>query len=214
MLAGMEPRSLDSPPDEASRPEEEHERDEEQAFGTTSHTPFTLPMGRRQPSSSDEAELQTRSSTALGTSTNFIKRKTSQLLEAINPTSQHRPDAPLPPKLAALVDAFRDSDIAAELKTEIVEVEAETGRQQQLPDVALENSLTRGRQRASWGTQFTILSGRAFKNLYRNPALLTAHYASAIIVACAYRLILVLGVIDSSDLLFSDLWIVLLPLWI
>ncbi|KAL0953121.1 hypothetical protein HGRIS_004390 [Hohenbuehelia grisea] len=50
----------------------------------------------------------------------------------------------------------------------------------ELPDVAVETSLLRGRKRASWATQFRILSGRAFKNLYRDPALLAAHYLSAI----------------------------------
>jgi len=40
-----------------------------------------------------------------------------------------------------------------------------------------------GRQRATWLTQFRILSGRAFKNLYRDPALLATHYISAIIIA-------------------------------
>jgi len=41
----------------------------------------------------------------------------------------------------------------------------------------------RGRKRASWGTQFRILSGRAFKNLYRDPALLAAHYISSVALA-------------------------------
>jgi hypothetical protein len=50
----------------------------------------------------------------------------------------------------------------------------------ELPDVVLETSMLRGRKRASWGTQFRILSGRAFKNLYRDPALLTTHYLSAV----------------------------------
>lgn len=46
----------------------------------------------------------------------------------------------------------------------------------------------RGYQRASWWTQFRILSGRAFKNLYRNPILLLTHYAVSIVLAlvCAF----------------------------
>jgi len=47
----------------------------------------------------------------------------------------------------------------------------------------VETTLLRGRKRASYGTQFRILSGRAFKNLYRDPALLMAHYLSAIALA-------------------------------
>ena len=54
----------------------------------------------------------------------------------------------------------------------------------ELRDVAVESTLLKGRKRASWMTQFKILSGRAFKNLYRDPALLAAHYLSSIALAC------------------------------
>ncbi|KAJ3297942.1 hypothetical protein HK104_011342 [Borealophlyctis nickersoniae] len=37
--------------------------------------------------------------------------------------------------------------------------------------------------RATWYTQFKILSNRTFKNLYRNPDLLQTHYAISIVVA-------------------------------
>ena len=56
----------------------------------------------------------------------------------------------------------------------------------ELRDIVMESTLLRGRRRASWGTQFRILSGRAFKNLYRDPALLAAHYLSSIALACRY----------------------------
>ena len=185
MLASIEPRSLDSPTTsetEGVHSEGERDRrDEEQAFGSSHSAPFSFPS-RRQPSSVDETEHQTRSTTAVGTSTNFIKRKTSQLLEAISPAPR-AVDAPLSPQLLALVEAFGSSDIAAELRQEIDEA-ATQSQDASLPDVAVENSLTRGRQRASWGTQFRILSGRAFKNLYRDPALLATHYVSAIVLAC------------------------------
>jgi ABC-type multidrug transport system permease subunit len=39
--------------------------------------------------------------------------------------------------------------------------------------------------RASWASQFQILTGRTFKNLYRNPLLLQAHYITAIGAAVA-----------------------------
>ncbi|KAI0342609.1 hypothetical protein BDW22DRAFT_1357055 [Trametopsis cervina] len=181
MLAGMEPRTPESPPSEA--PSSSGDHDEEQGLGTSAATPSTLFPRDRQPSATEETDITTRSSTAVGTSTSYIKRKTSQLLEAISPSSQQRNNAPLQPKLAALVNAFKDSEIAAELQAEIRAAEAESTQQQELPDVVTENTLTRGRQRASWPTQFTILSGRAFKNLYRNPALLAAHYISAVVVA-------------------------------
>jgi hypothetical protein len=37
--------------------------------------------------------------------------------------------------------------------------------------------------RPTWGTQFLILSGRTFKNMYRNPGLLLAHYVISLLVA-------------------------------
>lgn len=40
-----------------------------------------------------------------------------------------------------------------------------------------------GYRKASLWTQFTILSGRAFRNLYRNPMLMLAHYLLAIVLA-------------------------------
>jgi ABC-2 type transporter len=39
------------------------------------------------------------------------------------------------------------------------------------------------KQRATWLTQFTILSGRTFRNLVRNPDLLLTHYAISVVVA-------------------------------
>jgi hypothetical protein len=99
------------------------------------------------------------------------------------------------------VEAYAESEIARAIKREWEELRRETERagegrgvldpMNDLPDVALETSLLRGRKRASWGTQFRILSGRAFKNLYRDPALLAAHYLSSIALACKSYLRLV-----------------------
>lgn len=202
MLAGIEPRSPESPTTEEAGAETDPERDEE--LGPSNSAPFALSLNSRQPSTSEETELQTRSSTAVGTSANFIKRKTSQLLEAISPSSRYR-DTPISPKLAALVESFRTSEIAAQLQAETDQAAAEANHTQALPDLALENNLTRGRQRASWGTQFRILSGRAFKNLYRDPALLAAHYVSAIVVARMYIFSAARRYLSDHSSLFSDL---------
>lgn len=139
----------------------------------------------------EETELQTRPNSLAepaNTSSNFIKRKTSQLLQAVSGTGKI--DAPLSPQLAALVDAYSSSEIASSLRAEInelaVSVNQDASRPSdptQLPDVIVESTLLRGRQRASWTTQFRILSGRAFKNLYRDPALLAAHYLSSVAIA-------------------------------
>jgi hypothetical protein len=103
-------------------------------------------------------------------------------------------DTPLPPKLAELVAAYSASDVAMSIKAETEEVaSAQRGggaarADGALRDVVVENSLLRGRKRASWATQFRILSGRAFKNLYRDPALLAAHYLSSVVLACGSSL--------------------------
>ncbi len=85
------------------------------------------------------------------------------------------------PRLAVLVDAYASSDIASSIRAEIDEIQSRAG---DLPDVVVEDSLLKGRKGASWTTQFRILSGRAFKNLYRDPMLLTMHYCSSIALAC------------------------------
>lgn len=82
-------------------------------------------------------------------------------------------------------------------------------------DVALESGLLRGRKRATWATQFSILSGRAFKNLYRDPALLTAHYMGSVALACECILFFVgrspgSSVTDEHPFVwYSDMWFVL-----
>lgn len=133
----------------------------------------------------EETELRTRPNSIASQTSNFLKRKTSQLLEVV--TSSSKAAAPLAPELAALVNAYATSAIAAEIKAETEEIARVDERGNgggDLRDVEVESTLLRGRTRASWGTQFRILSGRAFKNLYRDPALLTAHYVSSVALAC------------------------------
>jgi hypothetical protein len=138
---------------------------------------------------------QSSHSTAAGSldiATGFIKRKTSQLMDAVSISSHKTDNPPLAPRLATLVETYANSDIAEEIKNEIEEVRtsAHAGANGngteggETRDIVVESSLLRGRKRASWGTQFRILSGRAFKNLYRDPALLAAHYISSVALAC------------------------------
>ncbi|PFH50042.1 hypothetical protein AMATHDRAFT_86062 [Amanita thiersii Skay4041] len=166
--------------------------DEERGLGSRF---VGLPIRSRTSTSSngEETELQTRRAESISSATsNYIKGKTSQLLEAITTSSGTRDDAtPISPKLAELLEAYARSDIAAGIREEGERLQQEsasaerdgTGIDRELPDVALETTLLRGRKRASWGTQFRILSGRAFKNLYRDPALLATHYLSSIALA-------------------------------
>lgn len=134
------------------------------------------------------------SSTAAGSldvATGYIKRKTSQLMDAVSLSSHKTDTPPLAQQLAALVEAYANSDIAEGIKNEIGQVRASAHTAVngngtdggETRDIVVESSVLRGRKRASWGTQFRILSGRAFKNLYRDPALLAAHYISSVALA-------------------------------
>jgi hypothetical protein len=90
------------------------------------------------------------------------------------------------PHVAGFVDAYAASEIATVIRAEIHSVaQPAQGPEgsEELPDVTVESELLRGRKRATWATQFSILSGRAFKNMYRDPALLTFQYSASIAAA-------------------------------
>ncbi|KAI0671808.1 hypothetical protein C8Q78DRAFT_972196 [Trametes maxima] len=190
MQAGLEPRSLESPPTEEAQSTEDDSnlRDEERGFARDRSSSISLHSAYRASHVDEGTGTTTPRAGSIHSSTAYIRRQTTRLLEAIAP-SAHSHDGPVPPKLAELIDAFKNSEIVAALNAEIVEVANAPAAQgngngnAELPDVAVESNITRGRKRASWGTQFRILSGRAFKNLYRDPALLAAHYISAIAIA-------------------------------
>ncbi|KAI0661773.1 hypothetical protein C8Q70DRAFT_677116 [Cubamyces menziesii] len=192
MQAGMEPRSLESPPAEEAQPDEEDSniRDEERAFARDRSSSISLHSTYRASHVGGEGTESTTRAGSIHSSTAYLRRQTTRLLEAIAPSARAA-DGPVPPKLAALIEAFKNSEIAEQLTAEIAEVASAPAAQgtgngngtTELPDIAVESSITRGRKRASWGTQFRILSGRAFKNLYRDPALLATHYISSITVA-------------------------------
>lgn len=187
MQASAEPKSINSPQLDASSPSgSSNVGDEEQGLPLVPHS---VPISVRSITSNtplDETELSVTSSTG-----NYIRKKTSQIFNAVNGyRSGQVPDTKIAPALAALVQAYLDSRVAADIKAEggqIVQEAQQVGpnaiASNELPDVSEETSLLRGRKRASWGTQFRILSGRAFKNLYRDPALLAAHYISSIALA-------------------------------
>lgn len=203
MQASQEPRSSEESATEAPSPidvEESNIRDEERGL-LSPHKASALASrsshsNGQSSASEEETELQVRAR-ADSSSSNYIKRKTSQLLEAVTFTSQSG-DPPLSPRLASLVDQYASSEVAESITAEIAQVR-QNGHSNgngggpgmdETRDVALESGLLRGRKRASWATQFSILSGRAFKNLYRDPALLAAHYMGSVALACESTLFL------------------------
>ncbi|KAJ7471369.1 hypothetical protein B0H11DRAFT_2283088 [Mycena galericulata] len=188
--AGLDGRNSmeDSPTLEASSPTEDVTNLGDEERGLLRHQPQALPLSLRSGSSpspeNEETELRTRPSSAASSSGNYIKRKTSQFLEAVSlSSSSKKVTTPVTPKLAALVDAYAESAVARQIKEEGEALRRASAGARELPDVVVETTLLRGRKRASYGTQFRILSGRAFKNLYRDPALLMAHYLSSIALA-------------------------------
>lgn len=208
MRASAVPRRSGTPSLDVSPSLDDHTNlgDEERGLPLVPHS---VPLSVRSLVSNsldDNTELQPtrpKSAGSSSSSTNYLKRKTSQIYEAVISNgvvkiagrSTATAGSPMAPALVNLVDAYATSAIAAGIKADTEQLRSETVRtdngvatsgravNNELPDVILETSILRGRKSASWGTQFRILSGRAFKNLYRDPALLAAHYLSAIALA-------------------------------
>lgn len=119
-----------------------------------------------------------------------IKSKAARVLGAFS-SDDSAPGTPssvpvIPEHLASLVLAARASDDAKIVEAEIGRIEAgesPDGLPESQRDVQEEIAIIRGYKTASFWQQFKILSGRAFKNLYRNPMLMLTHYAVAVIVA-------------------------------
>jgi hypothetical protein len=207
MNAATESRDGGSPPVETLTPvDSTNLHDEERGLGV-----HNLPLSVRRPSNQStpghSTELRKRPSSAVSSKGGwgFTQRKASQFLDAVSSSSSQRQhkdtETVLAPKLAALVQAYIESDVAATIRRETADISnaQQSGEgMSALPDVAVESLLLRGRKRASWGTQFRILSGRAFKNLYRDPALLTAHYLSSIALACECVRVLLVRIVCST----------------
>lgn len=92
-------------------------------------------------------------------------------------------ESSLSPELARLVAAFSTSSISEATRKEISQAKAAgatrgAGGGTDPRDLSLRNY-----KRASPWSQFKILSGRSFKNLYRDPMLMLSHYAVAVIAA-------------------------------
>lgn len=127
----------------------------------------------------DATELASRRSSA-GSTTSAIRKRTSQVFKAIQFGSSRAQNRTSSPNVESLVEAYLSSSIANSVKEDITAVEIASNEPE---NHELAGRTLRGHRRASWTTQFRILSGRAFKNMYRDPALLTAHYAASVIVA-------------------------------
>lgn len=98
------------------------------------------------------------------------------------------PPAPgLGTDLDVLITNFEASDLAAstreEIKTAVENATGANGAANGQPNGAAKPGTMKGYKRIGWFRQFAILSVRTWRNLYRNPMLMLAHYAIAILVA-------------------------------
>jgi hypothetical protein len=146
-----------------------------------SSSPDDTELQTRPPSLRDQ--LKTQPQSLLEQGTNFLKHTTKILDNFASSSSTRAETSKHPISLARLAQAYMESDIAKGIRADIAAVTASHGTTDQLRDVVEESTMLRGRKRATQMTQFRILSGRAFKNLYRDPALLAAHYIGSIIIA-------------------------------
>lgn len=139
------------------------------------------------------------------------KDKAARLLGMSSPSADAS-SVELPEKLASLIAAYDRSQVSAAVRAEIAGARAvghgpSGGGGNEAAWDQGERGVTTGYRRASFLTQFRILSGRAFKNLYRcvawslpppcrsfadahlpirsrsNPMLMAGHYLTAMVVA-------------------------------
>jgi hypothetical protein len=158
--------------------------DEEQAIRHDKNS-LGVPAASTGTSERDEPELHKRRKSFLSQVPDFIQ----QTFDGITGASSSPTAGAAEVHLDTLVKLYKESSIAKTVHDEVASAAASNtqvangGEVNETRDVVEESNVLRGRRRASWTTQFRILSGRAFKNLYRDPALLTAHYAASIAIA-------------------------------
>ncbi|KAK9416327.1 hypothetical protein SUNI508_01744 [Seiridium unicorne] len=149
-----------------------------------------------------ERELFTRRRSTVNT---VDTAASSDVDEEIGAYKLHKQQAPphinieeahdLPPSvgsganLESLHQAYMESDIAGNTHDEIQQAvenarnaNGQNGYTPEGPNVYT-GGIGKGYARVSYARQFIILSGRTWKNLYRNPLLMLTHYAIAIILA-------------------------------
>lgn len=145
---------------------------------TSSPGPDDTEVRTRSPSLVDQPKTQPQSLLEQGA--NFLKHTTKAFEHLASSSSTRAETSKHRVPLTQLAQAYAESDIAKAVRADII---ASHVTNNQLRDVAEESTMLRGRKRATQMTQFRILSGRAFKNLYRDPALLTSHYIGSIVIA-------------------------------
>jgi hypothetical protein len=90
-------------------------------------------------------------------------------------------------ELDVLITAYKDSDVAKAVREEIEQAACSIpnggagGNANGLANGGASGAM-KGFKRLGWLGQFAILSRRTWKNLYRDPLLMLAHYAISILL--------------------------------
>lgn len=167
------------------------------ATATASATP-SLPPSRQgfadeeagptnRNSFADATELQDRQPAITGDSTpaGSIGRSANRLAASVKSafsTGNGSGIQLLPPAaLMQLVEAYSTSVIAKAVDTDI-NAQIQSAADNGTSNIEEADKVLRNYRKASLWTQLRILSGRSFKNLYRNPQLMFAHYVLAFLL--------------------------------
>ncbi|GAA5795628.1 hypothetical protein HPULCUR_000990 [Helicostylum pulchrum] len=89
----------------------------------------------------------------------------------------------LTPHLRKLSQAYETSLVAEELQKEIAQTVSDANGSDSSDTLSGNTIVISSHKRPGFVTQFMILASRTFKNLYRNPMLMFAHYAIAVVLA-------------------------------
>ncbi|ORY70277.1 uncharacterized protein BCR38DRAFT_471606 [Pseudomassariella vexata] len=175
---------------------------------SSSRPSSSRPKNKRKDSlkQKQERELFTRRKTATPNTVDTVDTATSSdVEEEIGAYKLRKQNAPplihvedvhdLPPSVTSgtdldtLMQAYIESDIARhthdEIRQAVENAGNANGRNGYTPEGPNINvgGIGKGYARPSYARQFIILSGRTWKNLYRNPLLMLTHYAIAILLA-------------------------------
>jgi hypothetical protein len=142
-----------------------------------------IPADRRDPELGSRHARQTSSTSSSADATELGTRNGSKFGSPIKrffTSGRNSPiETPLPPHLARLVESFTHSDAFIATQQEIANAKIVAAAHPGAGDALV----LRNYKQATWWTQFKILSGRSFRNLYRDPMLMLSHYAVAVLAA-------------------------------
>lgn len=100
-------------------------------------------------------------------------------------TSVNNNNDGLTPHLRKLAQSYDESIVATELRDEIFQLTGDNNNNSSGSSAVLsrDSVVISTHKKPTFVTQFRILSDRTFKNLYRNPMLMFAHYGIAVVLA-------------------------------